>query len=59
MEKGGGRTVGTTQDMKDVVNFNVKKKQNHTGKKGNEGGKMKEGEVKMGEQTGEPKLYMK
>lgn len=56
---GGGRTAGPTQDMNDVLTFMLEKNQTYTVKYANEAGKMKEVEVKLGEQPVELKLYMK
>ena len=59
LQMGGGRTAGPTQDMNDVLTFMLEKNQTYTVKYANEAGKMKEVEVKLGEQPVELKLYMK
>ena len=51
--------AGPTQDMNDVLTFMLEKNQTYTVKYANEAGKMKEVEVKLGEQPVELKLYMK
>ena len=56
---GGGRTAVPTQDMNDVHTFMLEKNQPYSVKYANEAGKMKEVEVKLGEQPVELKLYMK
>ncbi len=58
LQMGGGRTAGPTQDMNDVLTFMLEKNQTYTIKYADASGKMKEVEVKLGEEPVDLKLYM-
>lgn len=54
----GGRSTGATQDMNDVLTFNVEKNQQYTVKFVNGKGEMQTQTVEVGDETTTLKLYM-
>lgn len=54
----GGRSTGATQDMNDVLTFNVEKNQQYTVKFVNGNGEMQTQTVEVGDNTTTLKLYM-
>lgn len=54
----GGRSTGTTQDMNDVLTFNVEKNQQYTVKFMNGKGEMQTQTIDVGDNTTTLKLYM-
>lgn len=54
----GGRSTGATQDMNDVLTFNVEKNQQYIIKYMNGKGEMQTQTVDVGDETTTPKLYM-
>lgn len=54
----GGRSTGATQDMNDVLTFNVEKNQQYTVKFMNGKGEMQTQTVEVGDETTTLKLYM-